>query len=170
MKLNIKKIFTIAFSTILLISGIIFFKAGHILLKDFSNKKLLISNEKEFWVLPISIFGVVVDEELTPELLFNTIPSMDIYPDDKIIYFKFLNLRESESNMIISGSIIQNNKTLYINQYYFDTSNGVELKKIKSEEIITGLTSEISEEEELRSLIKVYKGFIDLWVIRSKES
>lgn len=158
-----------AISIFILILGIFLFRFGHSLLDHIKKDKDNIINTEEFWNSDIFISDSKQNLNFTPAFFFRTIPSLNIYPENKIIYFKEQGSRFQGNKVLITSIIIQNNTALYRNIYYFSIDQNVELFKIISENLISDSSKKIKDTNELRSIMKTYKGFIDLWLLYDKE-
>lgn len=145
--------------------GILFFRGGHVLINQTIIEKRSNIDIESAWNSHINIKN---EEkiEMTPDYLFNSIPPMDEYPLDKLVYFKHINTRTTGTKAVVTSVIIQNNETLFKNQYYFDISNELILNKIISEDLTSGKIHIIDNSNEMKDLLEAYKSFIDLYLSR----
>lgn len=152
----------IIISIIGIILGILFFKTGHVLLENMADKKEVKFNSEQFWEEPITIKGGE-ELEITPNFLFHTIPPMETYPENKIVYFKYVTTKEVGSKIIITSEIIQNRITLFKNRFYFEKGKKTILKKVINEDMLTGEVNDIKDADEIKSLLSIYSDFINLY-------
>lgn len=142
-----------------IILGILLFRVGHNLLDQVEQEKPQFLTEEEFWQSEIKNF------DFTPQFFFKSIPSYEKYNNDGIIYFNNTGSYFRGALASIKSDIIQNNTILYKNTYIFDISSTPEILSITSEDTLTGLINKIEDENEIKSLMTTYKGFIDLWIL-----
>lgn len=150
-------------SVLIIIFGILLFKVGHNLLDQVEHSKPQFLSEEKFWSTEIK------DLDFTPNFFFKSIPKFEEYPEDGIIYFNNIGSYFRGDLVSVKFNIIQNNHVLYKNIFIFNISNVPELKSITSEETLTGIVNLIEDEDELKSLMSTYKGFIDLWLLQNAE-
>lgn len=149
-------------SIIGILTGALFFRVGHKLIKQVENNKN--HSVTEFWDLKIKIRGG--DKlNITPEYLFKTMPTLEEYPKDNIVYFNYINSRRDGSKVVITSTIIQNGEVLFKNQYYFQQSSDFVLNKILNQDISTGELTEITDPREIKSLVEIYSEFIYIWLL-----
>lgn len=152
----------IVISVIGIILGILLFKTGHVLLDNMSDKKEIKFDSVEFWELPITIKDGE-ELEITPNFLFHSIPTMETYPENKIVYFKYVTTKEVGSKIIVTSEIIQNRVTLFKNRFYFEKGKKTVLVKIINEDLVTGEINDIKDRDEIKSLLSIYSDFINLY-------
>lgn len=158
---NIKYILYI----VLIVLGVLLFRGGHVVINQIIKEKKDNIDIESAWGNPINI----KNEEkidMTPNYLFHSIPLLKEYPLDKLVYFKHVNTRTSGTRTVVTSVIIQNNETLFKNQYYFDISNDLILKKIINEDLSSGEIYTIDNTKEMKDLLNVYRSFIDLYLSR----
>lgn len=115
----------------------------------------------DFWNSNIYIQYQKTD--ISPDYLFKTFPEFDIYPENKIVYYKLISHETINNRDIISTQIIQNRKVLFIYQFYFEKGNYLKLNTIEISDKTTGEVKIVKNSSELLSLLEIYKEFIDLY-------
>lgn len=154
---------------IALFLGIVIFRVGYVVLDEYKENRAITVSEQDFWYKNIYIKDMNKNLEFTPQYFFKSIPNLDVYPDNKIIYFKVTDSIIKGKDIIITALVIQENKVLYRNRFYFELGQKLNLVKIISEDLIFESISTIATYEELFSLMTTYKGFVDLWLLYDLE-
>lgn len=157
------------FYIIAIICGILLFRVGYVVLDKVKDENRVTFTKEDFWNKEIYINGNNKSLGFNPEYFFKSIPNRDIYPDNKIIYFKELNNEFRGNSVVVTSLIIQGNKIIYKNNFYFNLDKKLTLLKIITEDMAFDSITTIKADDELDSIMKTYKGFIDLWLLYDLE-
>lgn len=155
--------------TLTIILGILLFRVGYVFLDDAKEGRIVNIDKQAFWDREIFIKDSNKGLDFTSGFFFKSIPPMDIYPTNKILYFKELNTIFQGNKAVITSIIIQENRILYKNSYYFFVGEKVRLEKIVIEDLTFDSITTVDNNVELTSLMKTYSSFIELWLINDLE-
>ncbi len=155
-------------SIIIIILGILFFRVGSQLINQMPKIEKSYISEEDFWDKTINID---IDEPLgfTAKEFFLTIPELELYPTDKVIYFKLISSKFFNDSCVIQSEVIQDSEVIFKNSYYFKLDKKVELIKILTEDLNRAELTTVEEITDLKSIMTTYKSFIDLWVLYNLE-